>query len=155
LSRIDKKLAELGLELPNSPAPMASYVPAVTTGNLVFLSGVVSKGPEGLITGKLGRDLTVDEGYEGAKTCALNLLANLKNEIGDLDKVKRIVKLLGMVNSVPEFTQPPAVINGCSDLLVELFGKDGEHARSAVGVATLPAGVAVEIEMIVELHGDF
>ena len=87
MSQIEKKLAELGLELPNSPAPMASYVPAVTTGNLVFLSGVVSKGPEGLITGKLGTDLTVEEGYEGAKACALNLLSNLKNEIGDLSVV--------------------------------------------------------------------
>ena len=102
--------------------------------------------------GKLGRDLTVEQGYEAAKWCAVSMLGNLKIEIGDLDKVVRFVKLLGMVNSDPDFTQPPAVVNGCSDLLVELFGDRAKHARSAVGVATLPNGMAVEVEAIIEVE---
>jgi len=152
LSKVEDKLKEMGLTLPSAPTPGGNYVPAVRTGNLVFLSGVVPRRPDGnLFTGKVGKDLTIEEGYEAAKICALNLLANLKNEIGDLDKLVQVVKLLGMVNADLDFTQPPAVINGCSDLLVELFGDRGKHARSAVGMATLPAGVAVEIEMIAEV----
>ena len=152
MSQIEDKLKQMGLTLPPSPPRAGNYVPAVRTGNLVFLAGVVSFRPDGSrLTGKVGKDLTVEQGYEGARICALNLLTNLKAEIGDLDKVTRIVKLLGMVNSDPDFTQTPQVINGCSDLLVELFGEKGKHARSAVGLTALPLSVAVEIEGIVEV----
>ena len=152
MSKIDEKLNQMGLSLPSPPAPGGNYIPAVRTGNVVFLSGVTPRRPDGTpFAGKVGKDLTVEEGYEAARICCLNLLANLKQEIGDLDKVVHVVKLLGMVTSDPNCTQPPQVINGCSDLLVELFGDRGRHARSAVGLATLPAGVAVEIEMIVEV----
>ena len=154
MSQVEDKLKQMGLSLPPPPTPGGNYIPTVRTGNLVFLSGVTPRRPDGApFTGKLGKDLTVEEGYEAARICGLNLLANLKQEIGDLDKVTHIVKLLGMVNSDPDFTQPPAVVNGCSDLLVELYGDRGRHARSAVGLATLPAGVAVEIEMIAEVSG--
>ena len=153
LSQVEDKLKQMGHSLPPPPTPGGNYIPAVRTGNLVFLSGVTPRRPDGSpVAGKLGKDLTVEEGYEAARICGLNLLANLKQEIGDLDKVTHIVKLLGMVNSDPDFTQPPAVVNGCSDL-VELYGDRGRHARSAVGMATLPAGVAVEIEMIAEVSG--
>jgi len=152
LSKVEDKLKEIGLALPTPPSPGGNYIPAVRTGNLVFLSGVTPRRPDGTaFAGKLGKDLTVEEGYDAARICGLNLLANLKQEIGDLDNVTHIVKLLGMVNAEPDFTQPPAVVNGCSDLLVEVFGDVGRHARSAVGLATLPGGVAVEIEMIVEV----
>jgi enamine deaminase RidA (YjgF/YER057c/UK114 family) len=151
--KIEEKLKKLGLTLPDAPTPMATYVPTVRTGNLVFMSGVVPRGADGkLLVGKLGKDMTAEQGYAAAKSCALALLANLKKEIGDLDKVARIVKVLGLVNSAPDFTQPPAVVNGCSDLLVELYGDNGRHARSAVGVAALPAGVPVEVEMVVEVR---
>ena len=154
MSRVEDKLKQMGLSLPPAPTPGGNYIPAVRTGNLVFLSGVTPRRPDGTpFAGKLGKDLTVEEGYEAARICCLNLLANLKQEIGDLDKVTHIVKLLGMVNAEPDFTQPPAVVNGCSDLLVELYGDRGRHARSAVGLATLPGGVAVEIEMIAEVSG--
>ena len=152
MSKVEDKLKEIGLSLPTPPSPGGNYIPAVRTGNLVFLSGVTPRRPDGTpFAGKLGKDLTVDEGYAAARICGLNLLANLKQEIGNLDKVSHIVKLLGMVNADPDFTQPPAVVNGCSDLLVEVFGDLGRHARSAVGLATLPGGVAVEVEMIVEV----
>ena len=152
MSQVEDKLKQMGLSLPEPPPPGGNYIPAVRTGNLVFLSGVTPRRPDGTpFAGKLGKDLTVEEGYQAAQICALNLLANLKKAIGDLDKVTHVVKLLGMVNSDPDFTQPPAVVNGCSDLLVEVFGDKGRHARSAVGLATLPGGVAVEIEMIVEV----
>ncbi len=154
MSQVEDKLKQMGLTLPTPPPPGGNYIPAVRVGNLVFLSGVTPRRPDGTpFAGKLGRDLTVEEGYEAARICALNLLANLKAEIGDLDKLSHVVKLLGMVNSDPDFTQPPAVINGCSDLLVEVYGDKGRHARSAVGLATLPGGVAVEIEMIAEVSG--
>lgn len=152
MSQVEDKLKQMGLSLPEPPPPGGNYIPAVRTGNLVFLSGVTPRRPDGTpFAGKLGKDLTVEEGYQAAQICALNLLANLKKAIGDLDKVTHVVKLLGMVNSDPDFTQPPAVVNGCSDLLVEVFGDKGRHARSAVGLATLPGGVAVEIEMIAEV----
>ena len=152
MSEIETKLQQLGLSLPPQAAPVANYVASVRTGNLIFLSGVPPQRPDGsYFTGKLGNDLTVEQGYEAARVCGLNLLTNLRGETEDLDRVVRIVKLLGMVNSDPQFTQQPAVINGCSDLLVELFGDRGKHARSAVGMATLPFGIAVEIEMIVEV----
>ena len=154
MSQAEERLQQMGLKLPTSPAPVANYVPAVRTGNLVFLSGVAPRTADGaMITGKLGKDLTVEQGYEAARHCGLNLLANLKGQIGDLDKLGRIVKLLGMVNSAPEFADQPKVINGASDLFVEVFGDKGRHARSAVGMGALPMGIAVEIEMIVEVEG--
>ena len=147
-------LERLGIELPTPAAPVANYVRAVRTGNLVFLAGHGPAKPDGgYVIGKLGAGgLTVDEGYAAARLTAISLLASLKAEIGSLDKVTRIVKVLGMVNSQPEFTDQPAVINGASDLLVEIFGDTGRHARAAVGMASLPIGIAVEIEMIVEVE---
>jgi enamine deaminase RidA (YjgF/YER057c/UK114 family) len=149
----EAKLKELGIALPKPPAPVANYVNAVRTGNLLFLAGKGPTGPDGKdVIGKLGRDLTVEQGYQAARFVAINQLAVLKAELGDLNKVRRIIKVLGMVNSDPAFTQQPEVINGCSDLLVAVFGDKGRHARSAVGMATLPRGIAVEIEMIVEIE---
>jgi enamine deaminase RidA (YjgF/YER057c/UK114 family) len=150
---IEDKLSQLGLKLPAAGKPVANYVPAVRSGNLVFLSGhgpVMDDGSR--VTGKVGRDLTLDEGYAAARRIALILLASLKSEIGDLDKVRRIVKILGMVNCTPDFVDQPKVINGASDLLVEIFGDKGRHARSAVGMNALPMNIAVEIEMIVEVE---
>lgn len=152
---VESRLAELGIELPSASAPVANYVNAVRTGNLVFLSG---KGPlqeDGTqITGKVGADLTIEEGYEAARITGINLLSALKSEIGDLNRVQRVVKVLGMVNSTPDFENHPQVINGFSDLMVEVFGDRGRHARSAVGMGSLPSDIAVEIEMIVEVAGD-
>jgi enamine deaminase RidA (YjgF/YER057c/UK114 family) len=149
----EARLAELGIELPRPPAPVANYVRAVRTGNLVFLAGHGPLKPEGgYVTGKLGKNLTVEEGYVAARLTAIALLASLKAEIGSLDRVRRIVRVEGMVNSTPEFTDQPKVINGCSDLLVELFGERGRHARAAVGMASLPIGIAVEIHMVVEVE---
>jgi len=149
---VEEKLAELGLELPSSAAPVGNYVPAVRTGNLVFLSGHGPVGKDRVVTGKLGKDLTVEQGYEAAKLVALGLLGSLKSLIGDLDKVNRVVKVLGMVNCEPMFTAHPGVIDGASDLLVAVFGDKGKHARSAVGMNALPFDIAVEIEMIVEVE---
>lgn len=153
---IEKKLADLGLELPPIPAPAANYVPAVQTGSLLFLSGhgpgVVTDGKVQYIRGKVGRELTVEQGYEAAKQVMLNLLQTIKATIGDLDKVRRVVKLLGFVNCTEDFPNQPQVINGASDLLVKLYGERGRHARSAVGMYQLPFGMAVEIEMIVEIE---
>jgi enamine deaminase RidA (YjgF/YER057c/UK114 family) len=149
----EKRLAALGIELPTPPAPVANYVRAVTTGKLVFLAGHGPLKPDGTyVTGKLGKDLTIEEGYEAARLTAIAMLASLKAEIGDLDRVRRIVKVTGMVNSDPAFTDQPKVINGCSDLLVSIFGDQGKHARAAVGMASLPIGIAVEIEMVVEVE---
>lgn len=146
------RLAALGIELPAPPDPVANYVRTVRSGKLVFTSGHGPMRPEGgYVTGKLGRDLTLEEGYEAARLTAIALLASLKQEIGDLRRVRRVVKVNGMVNSDPQFTDQPQVINGCSDLLVEVFGDRGRHARAAVGMASLPIGIAVEIEMIVEI----
>ena len=151
--KVEDKINELGLSLLPVVKPVANYIPAVRTGNLVFLSG---HGPikedGGLITGKVGADLSPEQGYEAARQTTMALLTSLKAEIGDLDKVKRIVKLLGMVNCNADFTDQPKVINGASDLLVELFGDTGKHARSAVGMNALPMNIAVEIEMIVEVE---
>lgn len=150
---VEAKIKELGLQLPSPATPVANYVPAVRTGNLVFLSGHGPLREDGsLITGKLGSDLTVEEGYEAAKRTAMGLLGSLKGLIGDLDKVRRVVKLLGMVNCEPTFKDHPKVINGASDLLVEVFGDEAKHARSAVGMNGLPFNMAVEIEMIVEVE---
>ena len=154
---IEKKLAEMGLELPPIPTPVANYVPAVQVGSLLFLSGhapgLLKDGKVQFIQGKVGKDLTTEEGYEAAKQVTLNLLQSIKKTIGDLDKVKRVVKLLGFVNCTEDFPNQPQVINGASDLLVELYGERGRHARSAVGMYQLPFGIAVEIEMIVEVEG--
>ena len=150
--KIEAKLEELGIKLPDAATPVANYVSAVRTGNLVFLSGHGCRTAEGkVIVGKLGKDLSIEEGYEAAKCVAINLLGSLKAAIGDLDKVTRIVKLLGMVNCDPLFGDQPKVVNGASDLLVEVFGDKGKHARAAVGMGGLPFNMAVEIEMIVEV----
>jgi enamine deaminase RidA (YjgF/YER057c/UK114 family) len=150
--RVEAKLKALGLELPSAPTPAANYVGAVLTGNLLFVSG---HGPtqDGKFTyiGKLGRDLSVEEGYEAARLVALNCLASAKSVIGDLDRIIRVVKILGMVNCSEDFGDQPKVINGASDLLVQLFSDSGRHARSAVGMQALPFGIAVEIEMIFEV----
>ena len=151
---VEKRLKELGLELPSAAKPMANYVPAVRTGNLVFLSGHGPLEKDRLITGKLGSDLAVEEGYQAARLVAVGLLGSLKDLIGDLERVRRIVKLLGLVNSEPTFLEQPQVINGASDLLVEVFGDRGRHARSAVGTNSLPVNIAVEIEMIVEVEDE-
>ena len=154
---VEKKLTALGLTLPPIPTPIANYVPAVRTGNLVFISGhgpvTMVDGKVSYIRGKVGRELTVEQGYEAAKIVTLNILQSLKGVIGDLDKVRRIVKLLGFVNCTEDFPDQPKVINGASDLLVELYGDRGRHARSAVGMYQLPFGIAVEIEMVVEVDG--
>jgi enamine deaminase RidA (YjgF/YER057c/UK114 family) len=150
--KVEAKLKEMGLELPPASKPVANYVSAVRTGSLVFLSGHGPVRNDGtLITGKVGADLSLDEGYNAARQVALVLLSSLKAEIGDLDKVNRVVKLLGMVNCTSEFTDQPKVINGASDLLVGVFGEKGRHARSAVGMNSLPMNITVEIEMIVEI----
>ena len=150
----EKRLKELGIELGTVSAPIANYVNAVRAGNLLFLAG---KGPRAgkdgkRPKGKVGREYTVEQAYEHARTVGLDLIAVMRAELGSLDKVKRVVKVLGMVNAVPEFTDHPKVINGCSDLLVEVLGDAGRHARSAVGMGSLPGDLAVEIEMVVEVE---
>lgn len=150
---IDLRLAELGVTLPDAPAPAANYVPFVITGNLVHISGQISQNEGGLIKGRLGDDLAVEQGAEAAKRCAISLLAQLKKACGgDFSRVSKAVKLVGFVNSTPEFTDQPKVINGASDFLVAVLGEAGRHARSAVSAASLPLGVAVEIEAIFELR---
>ena len=150
---IEKKLIELNITLPNTPKPIANYVPSVKSGNLIFLSGQGPMTPDGdFISGKVGADTSVDQAYNAARMVGMQLLSALKSEIGDLNKVKRIIKLLGMVNAIDSFKDHPNVINGCSDLLVEVFGEKGKHARSSVGVASLPNQIPVEIEMIVEVE---
>jgi len=149
----EQKLQQLGITLPVPSKPVATYVNAVRTGNLIYLSGKGPTNADGTdITGKLGKDLSIEQGYAAAKSTGINLLAALKAEIGSLDKVKRIVKVLGMVNCTAEFTDQPKVINGFSDFMVEVFGEKGKHARSAVGMNALPKNIAVEIEMIVEVE---
>lgn len=148
----EANLEKLGIELPEVSPSIANYVNAVQTGNLVFLSGHLPRDDDGKLTkGKLGEDLSVEEGYEAARQCAVALLASLKAELGSLDRVERVVKVFGMVNATPDFTQHSEVINGCSDLIGEVFGESGRHARAACGFSSLPRGVAVEIEMIVEI----
>ena len=150
----ERRLKELGITLAPVTPPVANYVNAVRTGNLLFLAG---KGPRmgqdgRRPMGKIGRDYTVEEGYQHARSVGIDLLAVMRDELGSLDKVKRVVKVLGMVNAVPDFEDPPKVINGCSDLFVEVFGERGKHARSAVGMGSLPMGIPVEIECIVEVQ---
>ena len=150
---IEKHLQELGIELPAAAIPVANYVNAVRTGNLLFLAGKGPNKPEGgYVTGKLGENLTIEEGYAAARLAGISQLAVLKAELGNLNKVKRIVKVTGMVNATPDFTGHPEVINGFSDLMVEVFGEKGKHARAAVGMGSLPRGIAVEIEMVVEVE---
>lgn len=149
----EQKLKDLGIVLPEASAPVANYVNAVRTGNLLFLAGKGPGLPDGtFITGKVGQDLTIEEGKEAARMVAINQLAVIKAELGDLNRVKRVVKVLGMVNCGPDFTQQPQVINGFSDLMVEVFGEKGKHARSAVGMNALPMNIAVEVELIVEIE---
>jgi enamine deaminase RidA (YjgF/YER057c/UK114 family) len=147
----EARLRELGLTLPSPSAPVANYVPVVRVGNLLYLAGHGECG-DAYMTGKAGRDVTTDSAYAAARRTGLCLLSTLKAELGDLRKVRRIVKVLGMVNATPEFTDHPRVINGCSDLLVQVFGDRGRHARSAAGMASLPFNVTVEIEMVVEIE---
>ncbi len=150
--KIEQELAKLGLRLPEPTPPVANFIPAVKVGSLLFISG---HGPrldgEIKFRGKVGRDLTVEEGYEAAKLVMLNCLGTIKRTVGDLDRVERIVKVLGFINAPEGFRETPKVLNGASDLLVHLYGENGRHARSAIGVAALPNEIAVEIEMIVQL----
>ncbi|PCD76512.1 RidA family protein [Pseudothioclava arenosa] len=150
--KIEARLAELGITLPAAPAPAANYVPFVQSGQQLFVSGQISNSAEGLIKGKLGADMDVEEGALAARFCGLALIAQARAALGDLDRVKRVVKLVGFVNSTAEFIDQPKVVNGCSDLMVEVFGEAGRHARSAVSAASLPLGVAVEIEAIFEIE---
>lgn len=143
---IETRLAELGITLPDAPAPAANYLPWVISGNLLFVSGQISA-----IKGKLGADLAVEAGAEAARGCGLSLLAQARAALGSLDRVARVVRLGGFVNSTPEFTDQPEVINGCSNLMVEVFGDKGRHARAAVSAPALPRGVAVEIEAVFEI----
>lgn len=150
---IDKRLAELGITLPSPPAPVASYVPYVTSGNLVFISGQVTLTEGGLkYVGVVGKELSLEDGQAAARLCAINVLAQLKAALsGDLDRVRRCVKLGVFVNAVPEFNQHPEVANGASDLIGEVFGDAGRHARAAVGAGSLPRNVAAEVEAIFEI----
>lgn len=150
---IENRLKELGYDLPETPTPLANYVPAVRTGNLFFFSGAlpVRQGKPAYV-GKIGGELTLEEGYDAAKITGLNLISQLKNQVGDLDKVIRIVKIQAFVASAPDFYQQPAVVNGASDLMAEVFGGKGRHARTAVAVPQLPLNVPVEVEMIVEVE---
>lgn len=148
----EQRLKELGITLITPSKPVANYVKAVRVGNMLYLSGHGPDKPEGgLITGKVGTDLTLEQAKEAARVTGISLLSTIKAELGSLNKVKRIVKVLGMVNAVPTFDQHPKVINGFSDLMVEVFGENGKHARSAIGVGSLPLNIPVEIEMIVEI----
>lgn len=149
----DKKLSELGITLITPTKPIANYVKAVRVGNLVYLAGHGPTKADGTnITGKVGKDLTVEQGVDAARTTAISLLSTLKGEVGDFNKVKRIVKVNGWVNCPADFTDQPKVMNGCSDLLVAIFGDKGKHARTSVGTNALPSNIAIEIEMIVEVE---
>lgn len=151
--RIDARLRELGIELPRPTAPVANYVPYTITGNVVVVSGQITLwGGKVEYVGKLGREISVADGQKAARLCALNILTHLKTACGgDLDRVKRVLRLGGFVNCTPEFTDQPQVVNGASDLMVDVFGEAGKHARAAVGVVSLPLGVAVEVETMVEI----
>ncbi len=149
---VEERLCELGIELPEPPPPAGNYIGAVTVGNLVFLSGHGPRSASGeYSSGKVGGELTLEQGQEEAHQVGLNMLATLRAEIGDLDRVRRVVKVLGMVNAVPDFRNHPKVINGFSDLMVDVFGEKGCGARSAVGMGSLPFQIPVEVEMIVEI----
>ena len=148
----EAKLKELGIELPPPPPPAGNYVGGVRTGNLLFMSGCGPRKPDGTsLQGKVGADLSTEEAYQAARIVGLNMLANIRAEIGSLDNVVRVVKVLGMVNAVPEFKEHPKVINGYSDLMVEVFGDAGRGGRSAVGMGSLPFQIPVEVEMVLEV----
>ncbi len=150
---VESKLSELKLSLPEAPKPVAAYIPAKQTGNLVFTAGQLPMVNGELISkGLLGQDVEIDEANKAARICTLNALAAIKGVIGDLDRIKHIVRVVGYVASVPTFTQQPAVVNGSSELLLEIFGENGKHARSAVGMAVLPLNASVEIELTVEVE---
>jgi enamine deaminase RidA (YjgF/YER057c/UK114 family) len=150
---VEQKLASLGVTLHNPPSPVANYVPAVRTGNLLVVSGQVCNGPDGKLVarGKLGANVTLEQGVAAARACAINLLAQVKAAVGDLDKVVRVVRVGGFVSSSPDFLDGPKVLNGASDLFVAAFGDKGRHARTTVGVAVLPADAAVEVEAMFEV----
>jgi|TARA_B100001750_G_C15428541_1_gene556903 enamine deaminase RidA (YjgF/YER057c/UK114 family) len=151
--KIENRLKEIGIELPPPVKPVANYVTTVQTGNLVFTSGHGPVNMSGdLETGQLGAGMTIEEGYQSARLVGLGLISTLKDALGDLDRIKRVVKVVGFVNSTPDFLDHPKVINGVSDLLVEVFGDKGRHARSAVGMVQLPGGIPVEVEVIVEVE---
>ncbi|MEL6510239.1 MAG: RidA family protein [Pseudomonadota bacterium] len=152
MSNFETKLAEMGVILPDASAPLANYVPFVQVGDIVHVSGQISNGPDGFLTGKLGADMTVEEGAAAAKSCAISLLSQVKAACGgDLDRLVRVVKLVGFVNSTADFTDQPKVINGASDFMAEALGDAGQHARSAVSAASLPFGVAVEVEGLFQI----
>jgi enamine deaminase RidA (YjgF/YER057c/UK114 family) len=156
MSQVETKLAELGITLPTPAAPVANYVPFVRTGNLVVVSGQICLGPDGKLAdahkGKLGAEVSPEKGQEAARLCAINVLAQLKSAVGDLDKVVRCVRLGGFINAVPTYAAVPVVMNGASDLMVAVLGDKGRHARSTIGVAELPADAAVEVEAIFEVQ---
>jgi len=153
MSRIEENLKKIGFALPNTPKPVAAYIPAKQTGNLVFTAGQLPMINGELISkGLLGQDVEIDEANKAARICTLNALAAIKGVIGDLDRIKQIVRVVGYVASVPTFTQQSAIVNGASELLLEIFGENGKHARSAVGMAVLPLNASVEIELTVEVE---
>lgn len=151
MSTPEDRLAELGITLPAPMAPVANYVPFVVTGNMLFVSGQVSAGADGLLQGRLGENLSLEEGQAAARLCAINLIAQCKAAVGDLSRINRVVKLGGFVNAAADFTDLPEVINGCSDLMVDVFGDRGRHARAAVASPVLPRGVAVEVDGVFEI----
>jgi len=151
--QVESKLKELGFVLPKPPEPIAAYLPALQVGNLLFLSGTTCyENGKLLFTGRVGAELTLEQGYQASRQTALNLLSVIKATLGDLDRVERVVKLNGYVNSAPEFDRQPEVINGASELLEKLYGERGRHARTSIGVSSLPGHIPVEIEMIVQVH---
>jgi enamine deaminase RidA (YjgF/YER057c/UK114 family) len=153
VANIESRIKEIGFSLPDAPKPVAAYIPAKQTGNLVFTAGQLPMVNGELISkGVLGQDVEIDEANKAARICTLNALAAIKGVIGDLDRIKQIVRVVGYVASVPTFTQQPAVVNGASELLLEIFGENGKHARSAVGMAVLPLNASVEIELTVEVE---
>ena len=154
--QVESRLRELGLSLPDPPKPVAAYLPAVKVGDLLFLSGTTCYREDGslLATGRLGKELTVEQGYAAAQQTMLNLLSVVKAELGDLDRIEQIIKVNGYVNSAPDFDRQPAVINGASDLLEKLLGSIGKHARTSIGVSDLPGHIPVEIEMILQFRLD-
>lgn len=151
---IEARLAELGIELPAAPNPVANYVPYVVSGNLLLISGQISKAADGtIVTGALGRDVSIEAGQAAARLCALNILAQAKAALGSLDRVGQVLRLTGFVNATPEFTDHPKIVNGASDLMVEVLGDKGRHTRAAVGVSSLPLGSAVEVDAIIAIAG--
>ena len=152
MSKVEERIRELGFELPNAPKPVASYVPITRTGNLLFISGQgATQNGKAVMTGHIGAELSIQDGYKAAQICAVNALSVLRDEIGDLDKVNKIVIVLGFINSAPGFDKQPLVLNGFSDFIENVYGEKGKHARSAISSNELPFGTPVEVEMIVEI----